>query len=189
MLFRRRDWNVAGSHGFESKTPDHEKELPCQNRDPKRDRDCKAALPHDGRQSRGQLKSQRHQTRIRSHRNRRQDEDDIPTGAELLPLQAIIANLREELLVPLLPPEPAGGEDAGAVGGEQGADAVELGGEDAQDDEGEGELRQRGADVGAFEGALGGAHFDQLAGRQDDGAGAVVAESVSIRGVGLDAGC
>ena len=49
----------------------------------------------------------------------------------------------------------------GAVDGEEGADGVELRGEDLEDDEGEGELREGRAHVGALEGALGGADLDE----------------------------
>ena len=71
---------------------------------------------------------------------------------------------------------------------EQGANGVEFGGEDFEDYEGEGELAQCGADVGAFEGALGGAYFDQFGGGEDYGAGAVQAEVVVVVGVGLGGG-
>ena len=100
-------------------------------------------------------------------------------------MHPIIAQLRKELLIPLLPPEPARAEDAGTIDREQGTNTVELGREDAQNDEREGELRQRGPDICAFEGPLSGADFDQFAWRQDDGAGAVEAEVVSISGVVL----
>lgn len=57
--------------------------------------------------------------------------------------------------------------DGGAVDGEEGADGVELGGEDFEDDEGEGELAEGGPHVGAFEGALGGADLDESGGGMD----------------------
>ena len=83
---------------------------------------------------------QHQQTRIRRHRQRRQHNNHIPTGAEPLPPQPIVADLRKELLVPLLSSQKADEQDAGAVDGEEGADGVELCGEDLEDDEGEGEL-------------------------------------------------
>ena len=88
-------------------------------------------------------------------------------------MQPILANLREELLVALLPTQEAGEQHAGAVYGEEGADAVELAREDLEHDEREAELRERGAHVGAFERALEGAHFDKLVVGEDHGAGAV----------------
>lgn len=84
-------------------------------------------------------------------------------------------------------PEPSGEEDPGAVDREQGADAVELGREDSQNHEREGELRQRRADVCAFERSLGGAHFDQLLRRQDHGSSAVESKVVPISSVWLHA--
>lgn len=68
---------------------------------------------------------------------------------------------REELAVALVPPVHGDEEDGDAVDGEEGADGVELGREDLEDDEGEGELAEGGAHVGAFERALGGADLDE----------------------------
>jgi hypothetical protein len=63
---------------------------------------------------------------------------------------------REELAVPLVATIDGDQEDGGAVYGEEGADGVEFGCEDLEDDEGEGELAEGGAHVGAFKGPLGG---------------------------------
>ena len=50
-------------------------------------------------------------------------------------------------------------------------------------------MSECGADVGAFEGALGGADFDELGRGEDDGARAVQAEVVAVGGVdALDGG-
>ena len=62
----------------------------------------------------------------------------------------------EELAVALVPAVDGDEEDSGAVDGEEGANGVEFGREDLEDDEGKGELAEGGARVGAFEGALGG---------------------------------
>lgn len=67
----------------------------------------------------------------------------------------------EKLSVSFVPAEDGDKEDGGAVGGEEGADGVELAGEDLEDDEGEGELRKGGAHVGAFKGPLGGADLGE----------------------------
>lgn len=63
---------------------------------------------------------------------------------------------REELAVPLVATIDGDQEDGGAVYGEEGTDGVEFGCEDLEDDEGEGELAEGGAHVGAFKGPLGG---------------------------------
>lgn len=52
---------------------------------------------------------------------------------------------------------------------------VKLASKDLKHNQREAELAQRGADVGAFEGALGGADLDELFVGEDDGAGAVEA--------------
>lgn len=91
------------------------------------------------------------------------------------------------MLVPLMPPEPSGEEDTGAVDGEQGADTIELGREDSQNDESEGELRQRRADVCPFERPLGGPDFNQLLRRQDHGSSAVESKVIPISCVWLHA--
>lgn len=100
-------------------------------------------------------------------------------------MHPILAHLGEKLLVALLPPEEPDDKHASPIDGEQGADAVELVAEDLEDDEGKGELREGGTHVGAFEGALGGAHFDYLVGRQSDGASAVQAKVVTVSSAAL----
>ena len=132
-----------------------------------------------------QSNRQPQKTRIRSHRQRRQHNHHIPTRPKLLLPQPILPNLGKKLLIPLLPPQQARQKNAGTVDGEEGADGVELGGEDLEDDEREGELAEGGADVGAFEGALGGADFDEFFVCEDDGAGAVHAEVVGVGRVWL----
>lgn len=52
--------------------------------------------------------------------------------------------------------------DARAVRGKESADGVELGGEDAQDDQREGELAERSPDVGALKGPLCGTDLDEV---------------------------
>lgn len=76
-----------------------------------------------------------------------------PSSLPLLPV--------EELPVALVAAVDGDQHDGGAVDGEEGADGVELGVEDLEDDEGKGELRDGGAQVGALKGALGGADLDE----------------------------
>lgn len=52
----------------------------------------------------------------------------------------------------------------------------------------EGELAESSPDVGAFEGALRGAHLDKLVVCEDDGAGPVPAEVVGVLGVVFEHG-
>ncbi|KXH37567.1 hypothetical protein CSIM01_07495 [Colletotrichum simmondsii] len=110
----------------------------------------------------------KHQKRnIRSKAQDSKHGDAIPARAELAHHAAardaaalVHFRTREELAVALVPAEDGDEHDGGAVDGEQGADGVELRGEDFEDDEGEGELGEGCAHVGAFEGSLGGADFD-----------------------------
>jgi hypothetical protein len=71
-------------------------------------------------------------------------------------------HLVKELAIALLSPIRTEQQQSYGVGGEKCADGVEFRGEDLEDDEGETELREGGADVCAFEGPLGGADLDQL---------------------------
>lgn len=137
------------------------------------------------RRSIAQANDQADQTGISRHAQGRQDDDDIAAGAEALPAATVVADFAEELAVPLLAAQQGDDQHAGAVDGEQGADAVEFRREDLEHHEGEGELRERGPDVGAFEGALQRTDFDQFGGGEDDGAGAVQAEVVLV-GLGLE---
>lgn len=103
----------------------------------------------------------------------------VPTRPELLlPLLPRRPGLAEELPVPARTTQQARHEDEGAKDGKQRADRVELLGEDLEDHQGEAELRERGAQVRALEGALGGADLDQLGLREDHGLGAVGAQGV-----------
>lgn len=70
----------------------------------------------------------------------------------------------EELALALIAAVDGDEEDGGAIGGEEGADGVELRGEDLEDDERKGELPEGGAHVGALKGALGGADLDEPGG-------------------------
>lgn len=81
-----------------------------------------------------QLQCKPHETCISRHGQRSQHHDHIPTCSEPLAVQSILPNLREELLVALLPSEEARNEHAGSVDGEEGAYAVEFRGEDLEDD-------------------------------------------------------
>ncbi len=79
-----------------------------------------------------------------------------------LPTQTILPNLAKELPITLHSPESTGSQDPGPIDSEQSPNGVELRGEDLENDEGEGKLGERGADVGALEGALSGADFDEF---------------------------
>lgn len=68
----------------------------------------------------------------------------------------------EELAVALVAAVDGDEQDGGAKGGEEGADGVELLGEDFENDEGEREEAEGGSHVGAFKGSLGGADFDEF---------------------------
>ena len=70
-------------------------------------------------------------------------------------VEAILANLGEELAVSLLSSEETEQENACTVYGEQSADRVEFRCEDLENDQREGELAQRGSNVGTFKGSLG----------------------------------
>lgn len=119
-----------------------------------------------------QPNDQHQQRRIRRHAQRRQDHHDVPAGPKALPPQPALdaVGLAEKLPIALMAAQQARAQDAGAVHGEQRADAVELGREDLQHDEREGELAQRGAHVRAFERALQRPDLDELRRREDDGA-------------------
>lgn len=69
--------------------------------------------------------------------------------------------LVKKLAIALVAAEDGDQEDGAAVGSKKRADGVELAGEDLEDDQGEGELGEGGAHVGAFKGALGGADFGE----------------------------
>lgn len=136
--------------------------------------------------SKVQRQRQRHQARIRRHTQRRQHHHHIPTRPKLLAIDAILIHLRKKRLIPLLPSKQAHDHHRGPIHRKQRTDAVELGREDLQHDQREAELGQRGADVGAFKGALGGADFDHFIVGEHDGAGAVKAQAVSFAGATLE---
>jgi hypothetical protein len=74
-------------------------------------------------------------------------------------------------------------QHSGTVYGEQGPDAVELRREDFEDDQGKRELAEGGANISTFERSLGRSNLDELVRAQDDGAGTMQAEMVSVCGV------
>lgn len=108
-----------------------------------------------------QPQSQRQQARISAHTQCRQDNHHLPACPELLLIHPIISYLTEEL--PVSDPAPIGADKhhCHAIDGEEGADAVEFGCEDLENDEGECKLGDSRADVGALEGALSSADFDE----------------------------
>ena len=116
---------------------------------------------------------QDHEGDVRAETERGQQRDAVAAGAELVPDDdapaPAAAAVRlgvgllpvEELAVALVAAEDGDEHDGGAVDGEEGADGVELGREDLEDDQSERELRQRRPHVRPLEGALGGADLDQ----------------------------
>lgn len=108
-----------------------------------------------------QPQSQRQQARISTHTQCCQYNNHLPTCPKLLLIQAIFPHFTEEL--PVSNPAPIGADKhyCHAIDGEEGADAVEFGCEDLEDDEGECKLRHSCADVGALKGALSSADFDE----------------------------
>jgi hypothetical protein len=93
-----------------------------------------------------------------------EEGNGVAAGPELAEGHALGALGDEELAVALEAAVHGNEENGEAVDGKEGADGVELLGEDLEDDEREGELAEGGAHVGALEGALGGADFDEPGG-------------------------
>lgn len=77
---------------------------------------------------------------------------------------AVRLHVTKELAVALVPTVNGDEHDGSAVHGEEGADSVELGGEDLEDDEGKRKLGEGGAHVGALKGALSSTDLDESAG-------------------------
>ena len=98
-------------------------------------------------------------------------------------METIISHLTEELFVALLPPISSDRQHASSVYSEQSTNGVELGGENLQDDEREGELRQRRSYISSLEGALSGSNLDKLIIRQIDRASPVHAQPKLIFGM------
>lgn len=74
-------------------------------------------------------------------------------------MDPILPYFREELFVSLRAAEKSDDENTRTVYREQSPNTVELGGENLEYDEGEGELRKSGSDISPLEGALGRAHL------------------------------
>jgi hypothetical protein len=87
-----------------------------------------------------QIKGKPDETYICGDAQGGQCDDGIAAGTEFPAMKAILPNFGEELSITLLAAEQADDQDASPVDGEQGPDAVKLGGEDPQDDESKGEL-------------------------------------------------
>ncbi|KAI9652341.1 MAG: hypothetical protein M1831_006888 [Alyxoria varia] len=119
-------------------------------------------------------------------RKRRHKNHDVPTSPKLPPMiKAVFALaisfgasvpnliqlipsiifLPEELSSPLLAPHSRDHQNSHTIHSEQRAHRIELAREDLEHDQREGELPERGAHVGPFEGALSGAELDQLSAR------------------------
>lgn len=101
----------------------------------------------------------------------RHEEDGVAARLEAAVHDAIGVLGGEELAMALVAAVDGDEEDGGAVGGEEGADGVELGGENFEDDEGKGKLAESGAHVGALKSALGGADLDEPSGEGEGGKG------------------
>ena len=91
------------------------------------------------------------------------ENDGVAARLEAAAQEAVLVLCGEELALALVAAVDGDEQDGDAVGGEEGANGVELLGEDLEDDEGEGELPESGAHVGALEGALRGADLDEPA--------------------------
>lgn len=77
-------------------------------------------------------------------------------------MDPILPYFRKELSVSLRAAEKSDDENTRAIYREQSPNTVELGGENLEHDEGEGELRKSGSDIGPLKGALGRAHLNHL---------------------------
>lgn len=80
----------------------------------------------------------------------------------------------------MLAAEQARQQNTHAIDSEQGADGVELGGEDLQDDEGKGKLAQGCAHIGALKGPLGRANLDELVPSKDHAPRSVQSQTVIV---------
>ena len=140
---------------------------------PARDR---LSFSHGSRQS----QRQNQQTHVCRHAQCSQHHHYIPTRPELLPPQTLIPDFREELAIPLLPPIRTDQQHASTIYRKQGPNAVELAGEDLEDDQRERKLAEGSADVGALEGTLCGADLDKFGGGEFDGSGAVETQTEMV---------
>jgi hypothetical protein len=114
---------------------------------------------HDGS---GKLERQHEQRQVRRQTQDGEHGDDVSGSAELALRHAVVVDLVEELAITLHLAVHAGEEHAGAIYGEQRADAVELGGEDLQHHQRERELAQCRPNVRAFERPLRRPYLHQL---------------------------
>lgn len=96
-------------------------------------------------------------------------------------MDPILPYFREELSVSLRAAEKSDDENTRAVYREQSPNTVELGGEDLEYDEGEGELRKGGSDIGPLKGALSRAHLNHFIRGQHSRAGSVHSKAITIR--------
>lgn len=108
-----------------------------------------------------QSDSQHHQAPIRSHTQRRQHNNRIPTRTKFLAAQSVLPNLTKELPVPLIPPIQTHQQYPNPIRREQRTYRVEFRSEDLEHHKCERELPKRGSYICAFEGPLRGAHFDE----------------------------
>lgn len=109
-----------------------------------------------------QVQGQANQACVRRNTQCCQDQDCISTGTEFVPMDPILPYFREELSISLRAAEKSDNENPRTVYGEQSPDTVELGGENLEYDESEGELRKSGSDISPLKGALSRAHLDHF---------------------------
>jgi hypothetical protein len=109
-----------------------------------------------------QVKCQADQTHVGGDAQRRQNENCIAAGAELMTVNPIFPKFSKELAISLGATEESDDENAGTVDCKQGTNTVELGGEDLEHNKSERELGESCPDVSSFEGTLGSTHFDNL---------------------------
>lgn len=109
----------------------------------------------------GKLPGEHHQHDVGAETEDGQERDAVAAGAELLVHVALVVLGGEELLVALIAAVDGDQQHAGPVQREEGADGVEVGREDLEDDEGEAELRQRRPHVCTLKGSLRGANLNE----------------------------
>jgi hypothetical protein len=106
-------------------------------------------------------KRQHNQTGIGRNAQHRQNNHSIPRSPKLLPPHPVVTNLTEELSIALVASVYRNEQDPTPIRRKQCANAVELGREDLDHYECEGELAECRAYICAFEGALSCADLDE----------------------------
>lgn len=109
-----------------------------------------------------QVQGQADQARVCRNTQCRQDHHSISTGSEFVTMDTIFSEFGEKLSISLRAAEQPNDEDSATVDSKERTNTVELGGEDLEHDEGEGELGEGRADVGTFKGPLSSADLDDF---------------------------